>query len=98
MLLLSTGVRSVGYEYVCWHNAQRAYDARRKENKSARASDHSDGDRRRLDSATEHRALGEAITALRRGDPVLIRDHHVGALAVAAELVTKENLRRRGAA
>ncbi len=40
------------------------------------------------------RALGEAITALRRGEPVLIRDHHVGALAVAAELVTEENLHR----
>ncbi|HJU17543.1 MAG TPA: GTP cyclohydrolase II RibA [Stellaceae bacterium] len=40
------------------------------------------------------RALGEAVTALRRGEPVLIRDHQVGALAVAAELVTEENLHR----
>jgi GTP cyclohydrolase II len=40
------------------------------------------------------RALGEAITALRRGEPVLIRDHQVGALAIAAELVTEENLHR----
>jgi GTP cyclohydrolase II len=40
------------------------------------------------------RALDEAITAMRRGEPVLIRDHHVGALAVAAELVTEENLHR----
>jgi GTP cyclohydrolase II len=40
------------------------------------------------------RALGEAITALRRGEPVLIRDRQVGALAVAAELVTEENLHR----
>ena len=40
------------------------------------------------------RALGEAITALRRGEPALIRDYHVGALAVAAELATEENLHR----
>ena len=39
-------------------------------------------------------ALGEAITALRRGEPVLIPDYQGGALAVAGELVTKENLRR----
>jgi GTP cyclohydrolase II len=44
--------------------------------------------------ASAGRALGEAITALRRGEPVLIRDHQGGALAVAAELVTEENLRR----
>lgn len=42
------------------------------------------------------RALGEAITALRRGEPVLIRDRQIGALAVAAELVTEENLHRLG--
>lgn len=40
------------------------------------------------------RALGEAITALRRGEPVLIRDHRVGALAVAAEFVTEGTLDR----
>ena len=40
------------------------------------------------------RALGEAITALRRGEPVLIRDDEISVLAVAAELVTEENLRR----
>ena len=40
------------------------------------------------------RALGKAITALRRGEPVLISDHQVGALAVAAELVSEENLHR----
>src|SRR6516164_4974306 len=40
------------------------------------------------------RALGEAITALRRGEPVLIRDHRVGALAVAAEFVTEGTLHR----
>jgi amidase len=39
------------------------------------------------------RALGEAITALRRGEPVLIRDHRVGALAVAAEFVTEPTWR-----
>ena len=39
-------------------------------------------------------ALGEAITALRRGEPVLIRDHRVGALAVAAEFVTEGTLHR----
>jgi GTP cyclohydrolase II len=40
------------------------------------------------------RALGEAITALRRGEPVLIRDDEISVLAVAAELVTEENLLR----
>jgi GTP cyclohydrolase II len=37
-------------------------------------------------------ALGEAITALRRGDPVLIRDDTISVLAIAAELVTEQNL------
>jgi GTP cyclohydrolase II len=40
------------------------------------------------------RALGGAITALRRAEPVLIRDDQISVLAVAAELVTDENLRR----
>jgi GTP cyclohydrolase II len=40
------------------------------------------------------RPLGEAITALRRGEPVLIRDDRISVLAIAAELVTEENLRR----
>src|ERR1700746_2235884 len=40
------------------------------------------------------RSLGDAITALRRGEPVLIRDNEISVLAVAAELVTEENLRR----
>src|SRR6516164_10736256 len=39
-------------------------------------------------------SLGEAITALRRGEPVLIRDDEINVLAVAAELVTEENLQR----
>jgi GTP cyclohydrolase II len=39
-------------------------------------------------------ALGEAITALRRGEPVLIRDDEISVLAVAAELATEENLQR----
>ena len=39
-------------------------------------------------------ALGEAVTALRRGEPVLIRDDEISVLAVAAELATDENLRR----
>jgi GTP cyclohydrolase II len=39
-------------------------------------------------------ALGRAITALRRGEPVLIRDNEISVLAVAAELVTEENLQR----
>ena len=30
--------------------------------------------------------LGEAITALRRGEPVLIRDDEINVLAVAAEI------------
>ena len=38
--------------------------------------------------------LGEAITALRRGEPVLIRDDQISVLAVAAELVSEENLHR----
>jgi GTP cyclohydrolase II len=37
-------------------------------------------------------ALGDAITALRRGEPVLIRDDEISVLAVAAELATEENL------
>jgi GTP cyclohydrolase II len=37
-------------------------------------------------------SLGEAITALRRGDPVLIRDDRLSVLAVAAELVSNEKL------
>src|SRR6516225_9523654 len=40
------------------------------------------------------RTLGEAITALRRGEPVLICDDEISVLAVAAELVTEENLQR----
>src|ERR1700738_4425203 len=39
-------------------------------------------------------SLGEAITALRRGEPVLIRDDEISVLAVAAELATEENLQR----
>ncbi len=39
-------------------------------------------------------AFGPAIGALRRGDPVLIRGPAGAVLAVAAELVTDENLRR----
>ena len=39
-------------------------------------------------------SLGEAITALRRGEPVLIRDDEINVLAVAAELATEENLQR----
>jgi GTP cyclohydrolase II len=38
--------------------------------------------------------LGQAISALRRGEPVLIRDDQISVLAVAAELVNEENLRR----
>ncbi len=40
------------------------------------------------------RSLGEAIAALRRGEPVLIRDEQISVLAVAAELVTEDNLHR----
>src|SRR5258705_12808119 len=43
---------------------------------------------------TAGRALGRAITGLRRGEPVLIRDDRISVLAVAAELVTEENLGR----
>ena len=44
--------------------------------------------------ASAGRDLGEAITALRRAEPVLIRDDKLNVLAIAAELVTEENLRR----
>jgi GTP cyclohydrolase II len=40
------------------------------------------------------RGLGEAIAAFRRGEPVLIRDDQISVLAVAAELVTEDNLHR----
>jgi GTP cyclohydrolase II len=40
------------------------------------------------------RSLGEAIAALRRGEPVLIRGEEISVLAVAAELVTEDNLHR----
>jgi GTP cyclohydrolase II len=40
------------------------------------------------------RDLGKAITALRRGEPVLIRDDRTSVLAIAAELVGEENLQR----
>ncbi|MGH7113917.1 MAG: hypothetical protein ACREE9_05430, partial [Stellaceae bacterium] len=45
-------------------------------------------------SASAARDLGLAITALRRGEPVLIRDAATSVLAVAAELVGEENLQR----
>jgi GTP cyclohydrolase II len=38
--------------------------------------------------------LGKAITALRRGETVLLRDDTLSVLAIAAELVGEENLRR----
>jgi GTP cyclohydrolase II len=44
--------------------------------------------------AEADRALGKAITALRRGEPVLIRGDQISVLAIAAELVTEEHLRR----
>src|SRR5262249_3982719 len=40
------------------------------------------------------RALGEAVAALRRGEPVLIRDAEISVLTIAAELATKANLAR----
>jgi GTP cyclohydrolase II len=51
------------------------------------------------DDASEPRpanalSLVEAVAALRRGEPVLIRDQAEGALAVAAELVSQEGLDR----
>ena len=39
-------------------------------------------------------ALGEAISVLRRGEPVVIRDPQISVLAMAAELVTVENIQR----
>ena len=46
------------------------------------------------DLAAAPPSLGDAITAFRRGEPVLIRDDRISVLAVAAELVNEENLRR----
>jgi GTP cyclohydrolase II len=40
------------------------------------------------------RALGKAVTAFRRGMPVLIRDQANAVLAIAAELASDENLQR----
>jgi GTP cyclohydrolase II len=40
------------------------------------------------------RSLGEAVTALRRGEPVLIRDYEISVLTIAAELATEDNLAR----
>ncbi|MFZ3236731.1 MAG: hypothetical protein WA184_15345, partial [Stellaceae bacterium] len=40
------------------------------------------------------RSLGEAITALRRAAPVLIRDDRLNVLAIAAELVNEASLQR----
>jgi GTP cyclohydrolase II len=48
----------------------------------------------RSDGAAAPPSLGQAIAALRRGEPVLIRDDEISVLAVAAELVTEENLQR----
>jgi GTP cyclohydrolase II len=39
-------------------------------------------------------AVANAVTALRRGEPVLIRDNQISVLAVAAELATEEHLMR----
>jgi GTP cyclohydrolase II len=44
-------------------------------------------------STTSGSRLGQAITALRRGDAVLIRDDRLSVLAIAAELVSEEKLR-----
>src|SRR5271170_7481210 len=52
-------------------------------------------EKRVLESTTPaQQSLGEAITALRRGEPVLVRDDEINVLAVAAELATEENLQR----
>jgi GTP cyclohydrolase II len=40
------------------------------------------------------RALDGAIAALRRGEPVVIRDEQISVLAVAAELVSEQSVRR----
>ncbi|HTV43848.1 MAG TPA: GTP cyclohydrolase II [Stellaceae bacterium] len=45
-------------------------------------------------SRSAARDLGRAITALRRGESVLIRDDVLSVLAIAAELVSEDNLRR----
>src|SRR5207245_9824643 len=38
--------------------------------------------------------LGEGIAGFRRDEPVLIRDDQISVLAIAAELVTEDNLHR----
>ena len=48
----------------------------------------------RGEAATAPARLGQAISALRRGAPVLIGDDQISVLAVAAELVDDDNLRR----
>jgi len=48
----------------------------------------------RGEAATAPARLGQAISALRRGGPVLIGDDQISVLAVAAELVDDDNLRR----
>ena len=40
------------------------------------------------------RSLGEAVAALRRGEPVLIRDDQISVLAIAAELGAEDSLQR----
>ena len=45
-------------------------------------------------SRTSGRALDAAITALRRGEPVLLADDNGAVLALAAEFVNDDNLRR----
>src|SRR5258708_23651520 len=40
------------------------------------------------------RSCGQAIAAFGRGEPVLIRDDQISVLAIAAELVTEDNLHR----
>jgi GTP cyclohydrolase II len=44
--------------------------------------------------AAPARALGEAVAALRRGEPVLIRDDEISVLTIAAELATEASLAR----
>src|SRR5215472_5162101 len=57
-----------------------------------------DEEKKMLESRTSPSAqtsgdtLGDAVTAFRRGEPVLIGDDEISVLAVAAELVTEDNL------
>ena len=79
--------------------ASSPYDARRgvEGEAGARVQDHFDRSARRRPAGADQRGprpRPRRSPRLRRGEPVLIRDDRLSVLAIAAELVTEENLRR----